>query len=99
MTTAKPISGILDPHPDGTHLCIKCTWCRAWHSAPAADDMRPGQVTHLIARCTVPGSPYRETGYSVKIIRKRSRASRSCARGLLRGRRTGIRFGRRPSAV
>lgn len=99
MTTAPRIAGILDPHPDGTYLCIKCTWCRAWHSAPAADDMRPGQVTHLIARCTVPGSPYRETGYSVKIIRRRSRPSRSCARGHLRWHRTGIRPTRRPSAI
>ncbi|MCX5346655.1 hypothetical protein [Streptomyces mirabilis] len=84
MAPAPLLSGILDPHPDGTYVCIECTWCHTWHSAPAADDVAPGHSTHLVARCTVPGSPYRETGYSVKIISKRARRSRSCASGHLR---------------
>lgn len=83
MSTTAFISGILDPHPDGMHLCIKCPWCHAWHSAPASD-MEPGQKTHLIARCTVPGGPYRESGYAVKISSRRTSRSRSCARGHFR---------------
>jgi hypothetical protein len=81
MDTVPLISGILDPHPDGTYVCVKCTHCLSWHCAPAAGDMAAGQVTHLVARCTVPGSPYRETGYSVVITGRRTRRSRSCARG------------------
>ncbi|MEV0226291.1 hypothetical protein [Streptomyces sp. NPDC050704] len=81
MANTPLIPGILDAHPDGTHLCVKCAWCHTWHSAPAADDMAPGQVTHLISRCTVPNSPYRETGYSVKITHRRRRRSRGCSRG------------------
>ncbi|MET7738252.1 hypothetical protein ABZT02_44295 [Streptomyces sp. NPDC005402] len=80
MAPAPLITGILDPHPDGPHLCVKCMWCRTWHSAPTAD-MTPGQTTHLVARCTAPNSPYLESGYSVKIISRRTQRSRSCARG------------------
>ncbi|WP_328666850.1 hypothetical protein OG905_07345 [Streptomyces sp. NBC_00322] len=81
MTTVPLLPGTLEQHPDGTYLCLKCDQCREWHCAPVAADMKPGMVTHLIARCTTAGSRYRATGYNVKITRKRTRRSRSCARG------------------
>ena len=81
MNTTPLLFGILDVHSDGLYLCVKCDQCRAWHSASAAPDMKPGMTTHLIARCTAPGSRYRGTGYRVKITRRRTRRSRGCARG------------------
>ena len=50
----------LDAYATASQTVVWCRYCRIWHAHGA------GASGDMVAHCTSPGSPYRETGYILR---------------------------------
>lgn len=65
------LAGFIDSDDDGNQLNVWCMFCVKWHyhGCPTTEDegAHIGLITHRVAHCYMPWSPYKRTGYYIEI--------------------------------
>lgn len=92
------LPGHLEPHPGGDLLRVWCRWCCIWHQHGAAGE-GPGHLTHRVAHCWAPDSPYQDSGYQILISPVSYATAKKEVRSATPAQQRAIREGRITAAV
>lgn len=70
--TPQPVSipvlaGYIEDHPQTPMLHVWCRWCCVWHHHGLAD-AKPGDDVYRRAHCHAAETPYRDTGYCIRVV-------------------------------
>lgn len=84
--------------PPAMLLRVWCRWCCRFHEHGLADG-KPGDVTDRSAHCYAPDSPYKATGYQIRITSTSYTAAKKTVRQATMNQRANIQHGRISDAV